>query len=111
MCFGNPGYTCHFYAGTHGEWLRGKVREALGRGLPVFISEWGSSRASGSGGVYTEEADRWISFMEQHKLSWTNWSFCNKAESSAALDAKANPEDGLTPEELSASGRYVFSRF
>jgi endoglucanase len=104
-------YTCHFYAGTHGEWLRGKVREALGRGLPVFISEWGSSRASGSGGVYTEEADRWISFMEQHKLSWTNWSFCNKAESSAALDAKANPEDGLTPEELSASGRYVFSRF
>ena len=104
-------YTCHFFFFFHGEWLRGKVREALGRGLPVFISEWGSSRASGSGGVYTEEADRWISFMEQHKLSWTNWSFCNKAESSAALDAKANPEDGLTPEELSASGRYVFSRF
>jgi endoglucanase len=104
-------YTCHFYAGEHGEWLRGKIQNALDRGLPVFISEWGTSRATGGGGVYRKESDQWISFMEKHRLSWANWSYCSKKESSAALRKKANAEDGLSQEELTKSGRYVFSRF
>ena len=104
-------YSCHFYAGTHGEWLRGKVKTALDKGLPVFISEWGTSKASGGGGVHTGEADKWISFMDQNKLSWANWSYCNKKESSAALSKKADPEDGLVQNELSKSGKYVFSKF
>ncbi len=104
-------YSCHFYAGTHGEWLRQKVKAALDKGLPVFVSEWGTSEASGNGGVHEEEADRWISFMRQHQLSWANWSYCDKDESSAALVPKADPEDGISRSELSKSGRYVFSKF
>lgn len=45
-------YTLHFYAGTHGESLRQRLREAASGGQPVFVSEWGTSRADGSGGVY-----------------------------------------------------------
>lgn len=104
-------YTCHFYAGTHGSWLRKKVKTALDKGLPVFVSEWGTSKASGGGGVYKKESGRWISFMKKYKISWANWSYCNKKESSAALKKKANPENGLTKKELSKSGKYVFARF
>jgi endoglucanase len=49
--------------------------------------------------------------MRQHQLSWANWSYCDKDESSAALVPKAYPEDGISRSELSKSGRYVFSKF
>jgi hypothetical protein len=32
-------YTVHFYAGTHGKWLRDRTDEAIKSGIPVFISE------------------------------------------------------------------------
>ena len=44
-------YTLHFYAGTHGAELRQRIDSALSAGLPIFVSEWGTSRADGSGGV------------------------------------------------------------
>jgi len=85
LSFDNIMYTCHFYAGTHKEWLRSKIRTALSKGCAVFVSEWGTSSASGSGGVYKKEAGRWIAFMRKHKISWAYWSLCDKRESSAAL--------------------------
>ncbi len=103
-------YSCHFYAGTHGEWLRTRVKTALDQGLPIFVTEWGTSDASGSGGVFKKEAGKWIRFMNKHGLSWANWSYCNKDESSAALTGNANVENGVTRRELSESGRYVFSK-
>ena len=104
-------YTCHFYAGTHKAWLRNRILTAMEQGVPVFVSEWGTSGATGGGGVYKKEAGKWISFMEKHKISWANWSYCNKSESSAALKRGANAEDGLKKWELSESGKYVFSKF
>ena len=104
-------YSCHFYAGTHGEWLREKIETALRKGLPVFVSEWGTSHSSGRGGVCLVESDRWISFMNRHMLSWANWSYCNKRESSASVKKSANVEDGISEIELTKSGRYVFSQF
>ena len=109
--FPNIMYTCHFYAGTHKASLRSKIETALSKGCAVFVSEWGTSSASGSGGVYKKESNRWISFMREHGISWANWSYCDKRESSAALKPGANAEDGLSKKELSSSGKYVFSRF
>ena len=111
LAYKNIMYACHFYAGTHKAWLRNKVLTAMKKGLPVFVSEWGTSSAAGGGNVNKKEADRWISFMKEHKISWANWSYCNKSESSAALKRSANAEDGLKKSELSKSGKYVFSKF
>ena len=111
LAYKNIMYTCHFYAGTHKAWLRDKILTAMKKGVAVFVSEWGTSSATGSGDINKKEADRWISFMEKHKISWANWSYCNKSESSAALKRSANTEDGLKKSELSESGKYVFSKF
>lgn len=104
-------YTCHFYAGTHTDWLRNRISTVLQQGLPVFISEWGVSDASGGGGVYTQEADRWLAFLNQNHISWANWSLCDKGESAAAIRSGANLSDGISTDELTPSGQYVFSHF
>lgn len=104
-------YTCHFYAGTHTDWLRSRILDALSQNLPVFISEWGTSDASGGGGVYLDEAQKWIDFLNQNRISWANWSLCDKGESSAAVISGANISDGISDDELTSSGKFVFSHF
>lgn len=47
--YDNIMYTLHFYAATHKESLRKKMTEAIADGLPIFISEFGISSASGDG--------------------------------------------------------------
>ena len=101
-------YTCHFYAGTHTDWLRQRIADC---GLPVFVSEWGTSAADGNGGVYLDEAQRWIDFMSERGISWANWSLCDKNESSAALVNRANVNDGISEDELTESGKFVFKNF
>ena len=101
-------YTCHFYAGTHTDWLRQRIADC---GLPVFVSEWGTSAADGNGGVYFDEAQRWIDFMNERGISWANWSLCDKNESSAALVNGANVNDGISEDELTESGKFVFKNF
>lgn len=104
-------YTLHFYAGTHGEELRQRIDSVLTAGLPVFVSEWGTSRADGSGGVFLEESRQWLDFLARRNISWANWSLCDKDETSAALRPSASCEAVWTQEDLSQSGQFVFSRF
>ena len=104
-------YTLHFYAGTHGAQLRQRIDDALAKGLPVFVSEWGTSRADGSGGVFLEESRVWLDFLDERGISWCNWSLCDKNETSAALRPGASSDGPWGQEKLSESGQFVFSRF
>jgi aryl-phospho-beta-D-glucosidase BglC (GH1 family) len=104
-------YTCHFYAGTHTQWLRDRIADVRSKGIPVFVSEWGMSDASGSGGIYSEESQKWLDFMSENNISWANWSLCDKNESSAAVQNGADISDGISYDELSESGKFVFSHF
>ncbi|MCQ4085270.1 cellulase family glycosylhydrolase [Saccharibacillus sp. JS10] len=100
-------YAVHFYAGTHGAWLRDRIDAAMAKGLAVFVSEWGTSDASGNGGPYLTEALQWTTFMNTRKISWTNWSLADKQEASAALAPGASVNGGWTQAQLSASGKFV----
>lgn len=104
-------YTLHFYAGTHGAQLRQRIDDVRKAGLPVFVSEWGTSRADGSGGVFLRESAEWLDFLDKRGISWANWSLCDKNESSAALRAGTPSDRVWTTGDLSESGRFVFSRF
>ena len=105
--FKNVMYACHFYSGSHTEWLRERIDEALSKGLPIIISEWGTSSADGDGGVFPEETLRWIEFLEERNISWLNWSLCNKGEASAALKPSTSFNGNWTDEDLSDSGKLV----
>lgn len=104
-------YTLHFYAGTHGSELRERIDSVLAQGLPVFVSEWGTSRADGSGGVFLDESKVWLDFLDERGISWCNWSLCDKAETSAALRPGTPPDIPWGQTELTESGQFVFDRF
>ena len=100
-------YALHFYSGTHTEWLRERVKEAL-KNIPIFVSEWGVSDASGNGGVYKEETIKWINFMKENNLSYAVWSLSDKNESSALLISGASA-NMVTENSLSEAGKLIKS--
>jgi uncharacterized protein YjdB len=81
----NVMYSFHFYAATHGQNYRDKITTAMSKGLAVFVTEWGSTAASGDGASNWTETQNWIDFMTTNKLSWCNWSYSDKMETSAVL--------------------------
>lgn len=103
----NVAYTLHFYSGTHRQELRDKATYALNKGIALFVTEFGVCDASGNGNIDLAEADRWMAFMDQHKLSWANWSLFDKDESASALKPGANPRGGWTANDLTQSGAYI----
>ncbi|MDP4181621.1 MAG: cellulase family glycosylhydrolase [Bacillota bacterium] len=109
LTFSNVMYTCHFYAGTHGQSLRDKIDYAMSKGAAIFVTEWGTSDASGNGGPYLTDSKTWLDFLASRKISWANWSLCDKSEASAALNPGASVNGGWTDSNLSASGKFVKS--
>lgn len=105
----NVMYTLHFYAGSHGQELMDKTKFAVEKGLPVFVTECGTTQSSGGGGVYEKEFLDWLAFLKEHGISWVNWSVTNKGEDSGILVFNADREakGGWTDKELSPSGRFV----
>lgn len=107
LAYDNIMYSLHFYAGTHKEWLRSKADTALRKGLPLFVTEWGTTDASGNGNVDTASSDEWLEYLEANSISWCNWSLCNKAEASALLLPSAGTSGAMPDSVLSVSGKYV----
>jgi aryl-phospho-beta-D-glucosidase BglC (GH1 family) len=76
-------YACHFYSGTHHQELRSKVDVALNSGLAVFVSEWGSTMANGTDGVYLEDTLDWFDYLNANNISHCVWSLSDGQEDSA----------------------------
>lgn len=108
----NLAYALHFYAGTHGDALRDKARKAVELEQLVFVSEWGTSLASGDGGPFLEKSLEWLDFLDEHKISWVNWNLSNRDEISAILTAlrRGNgltviqPQGPLRPSRVNSQG-------
>ncbi len=107
LSYDNIMYSLHFYAGTHKADLRNKAKKAINAGLALFVTERGTTDASGNGNVDTASSDEWLTFLEENGISWCNWSLCNKNESSAALKTSATANGSVSDSVLSTSGAYV----
>ncbi len=102
--FNNIAYTLHFYANGHRQWLRDKASYALSKGLPLFVTEWGSVEPSGNGSVDYNETAAWVDFMKANNISNANWAINDKAEGASALTGGASGNGGWTSGQLTASG-------
>ena len=108
--FANTAYALHFYAGSHRQALRDKAQAALDAGVALFVTEWGTTEATGDGPVDEEESRRWWAFMAANQLSDLAWSIADKDESSAALRPGASRRGGWDESELTPSGRLLRAR-
>jgi len=118
--YDNIMYSFHFYAAEHNEGFRqdGKIfyynfyaymNDVLGK-LPVFCSEFGVTRANGDGFIDLGRTDTWIHLFNgnnkgNQKVSFINWSYSDKEESSAALNHGACAQQNGN--DVSFSGRYM----
>jgi len=105
--FDNIMYACHFYAATHGSWLRDRVKNAMGKGIAIFVTEWGTMDSSGNGGINYGETNQWMRFLAANKISWANWSLSNSGQTHSVLKNWASPNGGWSDNELTESGKLV----
>ncbi len=117
----NVAYTFHFYAGSHSldggaysgnPTYRNGINQAIQAGLTVFVTEWGTVDASGNGGYNKSSSDAWMSYLDQKKISWCNWSVHSKDESASIF---ANQSSYTNPQNwsysgYSESGKYVYDQ-
>jgi endoglucanase len=109
LAFENVLYAIHFYAGSHGEALREKVRVASKR-IAIFCSEWGTTLASGDGGPFPSESTQWLDFVESSGISWCNWSLSDANETSALFRPGTSDKGGWADRDLTTSGLFVKTR-
>jgi endoglucanase len=102
--FSNIMYTCHFYAGTHGKFLRDRCDYAIKKGCPIFISESAGMEASGNGPINYAEWQNWIDWCESNKVSLISWSVSDKNETCSMLNTSASSEGNWKTEDMKESG-------
>lgn len=109
--YGNVMYTLHFYTATHKDSYREKLKTALNNGLPVMVTEYGVSEASGNGNMDTQEAKKWLDLLDQNSISYFAWSLSNKAETASLLSASTTKTSGWKTTDLSKAGKWVLGRY
>ena len=109
LSYDNVMYTLHFYAATHKDNIRNKLKEARTEGLPIFISEFSICDASGNGAVDYDSADEWFQLINDYNLSYAGWNLSNKNESSSLIRSDVKKTSGWTEEELSETGAWLRS--
>jgi endoglucanase len=105
--YSNIAYSLHYYAATHKQSLRDKATAAINKGLALFVTEFGISEASGTGYLDETEKKTWWTFLDDHKISWLNWSVTDKDETSAALLPGASGTGNWPETSISRSGKMV----
>ncbi|WP_375434449.1 cellulase family glycosylhydrolase [uncultured Hymenobacter sp.] len=103
----NIAYTLHFYAATHKASLRAKAQTALSKGVALFVTEYGTTEASGNGYVDAASTQEWMNFMKQNGISHLNWSVNDKAESASVLKLGTSPTSAWSDSYLTQSGTLV----
>ncbi|MCR5542635.1 MAG: cellulase family glycosylhydrolase [Eubacterium sp.] len=103
----NIAYTTHFYAATHKENIREKVKKAHDKGLCVFISEFSICEASGNGTIDYDSADDWFKMIDDYNLSYAGWNLSNKDEASALLSPDCKSTSGWSDDDLSDTGKWL----
>ena len=99
-------YTLHFYAATHKDSLRKTMQNAINSGLPIFVTEFGTCDASGSGGNDFNSANAWVELMDKNSVSYCIWSLCNKNETAALISSGCSKTSGWSESDLSDAGKW-----
>jgi endoglucanase len=103
----NIAYSLHFYAGTHKQWLRDKALKALQKGLPLFVTEWGTCNADGKGDIDEASTRDWMDFMQQWGLSHCNWAVSESDETASIVKPGTSVHGHWVEDDLTPSGRLA----
>ena len=109
--FENVMYTFHFYATSHKDEFRAKLREVVGLGTPIFVSESGLCEETGDGKIDFESVKTWYRLLDSLHLNYTIWSLSNKEEEASMIKDDSYATDSLTDKDLTISGQFAKAIF
>ncbi len=109
--FDNVMYAVHFYAATHTDWLRDRVRNCHNAGLPIFASEFGMCDASGGGANNFNEATKWLQLFDELNISYCNWALADKQETCCVINPGAGANGNWSENDLTESGKWIRNWF
>lgn len=111
--YSNIVYTLHFYCAepSHTQYLPAKVDYAVSKGLPILVSEFGMSEASGDGRIDTAQATAWMDKLDSYKIGYFCWSLSNKNESASLISSSCGKTSGWTDSDLTEAGRFIKSQY
>ena len=105
--YDNLMYTVHFYAGTHGAWLREKSEAALEAGIPIFISECAGCNADGDGPIDHEAWKTWSDWADSKGISMLSWSISDKHETCSMFTPEATDGGPWNEDVIKEWGRMA----
>ena len=105
--FDNIMYSLHFYAATHGQFLRERGDYAIKKGLPLFVPECAGMEATGDGQINYSEWQNWLNWMKNNNISWVAWSIADKNESCSMLLPSASTTGNWKNEDLKEWGKMI----
>ena len=100
--YSNIAYTLHFYTVHHQQWLRDRASAALESGIALFVTEWGSIGYS----LVDSEANEWMNWCFDNKISHCNWAVNDKDEEWSIL-VPGTSTSGWRDDELTAAGKLA----
>lgn len=105
----NIAYTLHYYADSHKQWLRDAATAAMSgaNGIALFVTEYGTCAADGSGAINETESNAWYKFMEDNSIGHCNWSVANLGETSAIIPTSVTTLGNWPVTSLKPSGVFV----
>ncbi|MEC4176486.1 cellulase family glycosylhydrolase [Adlercreutzia sp. R7] len=107
LAFDNVMYAMHFYAATHQDDLRNRLRTVVEGGLPVFVSEFGICEATGDGEIDYDSADAWVRLMDELNVSYICWNLSNKNEAAALFKSDVGKTSGFSLDDLTDEGLWL----
>lgn len=100
-------YTMHFYAASHGKYLRDRSDAAIAAGIPIFVSECAGMEYTGDGPIDYEAWNSWLEWMESNHISWVCWSIADKDETCSMLTPEAPSGGNWADEHIKEWGKEV----
>ena len=100
-------YSFHFYAASHKDDYRNRIKEAIDNKIPVFISEFGVTSSNGGYPVDYDEANIWTAFLEENNISYVMWNFSTTTEPCAAIKNGTLKKSAFSAEEYTETGHWL----
>mgnify|MGYP002621654915 CR=1 FL=1 len=107
----NVCYTIHFYAATHGDNIRNKVKYAYKKKLPMLCTEFSICSASGDGTLDKSSGKKWIKLLKKYKIGYVAWNLSNLSESSALIKTSVKKTGSFKKSDLKASGKWIIKQW
>lgn len=108
LAYDNILYSLHFYAATHGDPYREMTERLSAQGLPIFVTEFGITAASGGHPRDPESADLWIDLLEQEHISYCMWALSKAPEACSMIRSTVPKSSGFEHDDYTETGLWLF---